>query len=273
MAHPISFKAGGFHLPSFRNRNSPVVHGVLPLSVEIARRELRRAIMINLERGLLISAIFHFSIIGLYYFIENLKEDEDKAPVVRVRILKYSDLGPPPSITNSLAAPVVGVSKIGKPSMGTPVPVPDAEINPEQTIATQTELSSIVGPSIDADAGGGGAGQVQISDDTKIEDEPGMNDFIPVEKAPQIVQSVQPQYPEIARRAGVEGTVWVNILVDKTGIPKKAVVVKEDAAGIFNNEAVVAAMKYRFTPAYMNTGPVKVWVAIKFNFRLTGAKK
>jgi protein TonB len=271
MGHPISFKTRGFHFPPFHRRQEPVVQS-FAYSVEEARKELRRALQINLERGLLVSAIVHVVLISGYYGIEYYKSLEEEAPVVKVRIMKYSDLGPPPSITNSMSAPVVGVAKIGKPSVGMPVPVPDAEINPEQTIATQTEMSQVVGPAIMGDANEGN-GQIQISDDTKIEDEPGMNEFIPVEKAPQIVQSAQPAYPDIARRAGVEGTVWVNILVDKDGKPKKAVVVKEDAAGIFNEAAISAAMKYQFTPAIMNSGPVKVWVAIKFKFQLVNANK
>lgn len=271
MGHPISFKTSGFHFPHFHRRQVPIVES-LTYSVEEARKELRRALQINLERGLLVSAIVHGAFISGYYGVEYYRSLEEEAPVVKVRIMKYSDLGPPPSITNSMTAPVVGVAKIGKPSVGLPVPVPDAEINPEQTIATQTEMSQIVGPAIVGEPGEG-AGQIQISDDTKIEDEPGMNEFIPVEKAPQVVQSVQPTYPDIARRAGVEGTVWVNILVDKDGKPKKAVVVKEDAGGIFNEAAVSAAMKYQFTPAIMNSGPVKVWVAIKFKFQLVNANK
>lgn len=271
MGHPISFRAGGFHFPGFHRRSSIVIHDIAYSVVE-ARKDLRRALQINLERGLLASAIVHVIGIGLYYGIEYIKSLEEEAPVVKVRIMKYSDLGPPPSITNSMSAPVVGVAKIGKPSIGMPVPVPDAEINPEQTIATQTEMSQVMGPAITGDGSEGG-GQIEISDDTKIEDDPGMSDFVPVEKAPQVVQSVQPLYPDIARRAGIEGTVWVNILVDKEGKPKKAVVVKEDAAGVFNDAAIAAAMKYQFTPAIMNAGPVKVWVAIKFKFQLINVNK
>ncbi|MFA6540728.1 MAG: energy transducer TonB [Bacteroidota bacterium] len=273
MAHPISFKAGGFHLPSFSHRNSNAIIPVSAFSVEGEHRDLRKAVYRNLEKALAISALIHFILVGTYYAVEYLNSGEDEAPVVKVRIMKYSDLGPPPSITNSLSAPVVGVAKMSRPSFGTPIPVPDAEINPEQTIATQTEMSSVSSPIIESDATGGSGGSIQISDDTKIDDEPGMNDFIPVEKSPQIVRSVKPEFPEIARRAGIEGTVWVNILIDKKGKPQKAVIVKEESGGLFNDVAVAAAMKYQFTPAYMNTGPVKVWVAIKFSFKLTDPNK
>jgi protein TonB len=222
----------------------------------------------NLERGLFFSALVHAALIGAYYGVEYYQSLEEEVPMIKIRIMKYSELGPPPSITNSMSAPVVGVAKIGRPTIGTPVPVPDAEINPEQTIATQTEMSA-VSSSVLTDGEGTG-GEIRIEEDVKIEnDEPGMNDFVPVEKIPQVVAAEKPVYPEIARRSGMEGAVWVKILVDKTGKPRKVVVIKESGGGIFNEEAVKAAWKYQFTPAIMNSGPVQVWVAIKFNFRLT----
>lgn len=259
--HPLPFK---FHL---KHRVVPAFVPA-PYSVAQARFESKRLLGINLERGLLFSALFHIAMIGVYYGVEYYQSLEVEAPIMKIRIMRYSELGPPPSITNSLTAPVVGVAKIGKPNIGTPVPVPDAEINPEQTIATQTEMSA-VSSSVLSD-GEGTEGAIQIEDDVKIEnDEPGMNDFVPVEKIPQVVYAEKPLYPEIARRSGMEGWVWVKILVDKTGKPRKVVVIKDSGSEIFNEEATKAAMKYQFTPAIMNSGPVQVWVAIRFNFKLT----
>jgi protein TonB len=272
MGHPISYKAGGFHLPHFRKRHSSVT-AAIPYSIDEAHRELRNALQVNLERGLIFSAVIHLLVVSVYYGVEYAGTITEEEPIVRVRIMKYSDLGPPPSITNSMSAPVIGVAKFGRPSIGMPIPVPDAEINPEQTIATQTEMSAVVGPGIETGMDEEG-GALQIADDVVIDDdEPDMGVFVPVEKSPQIVRSVQPEYPEIARRAGIEATVWVNILVDKKGKPKKAVVVKEDGAGVFNDTAIRAAMTYQFTPAVMNSGPVQVWVSIKFRFQLVSTNK
>ncbi|HTX18452.1 MAG TPA: TonB family protein [Bacteroidota bacterium] len=214
-------------------------------------------------RALVLAALFHFAAIGTYYGALALtKEDE---PVYTVRILKYSDLGPPPSITNSQAAPSVSVSATAaKPTVGTPVPVPDAEISPEATIASQTELQQ-VGPVGDPNASG--SGPVAIQNDVKIEDDGPPPDFVPVEKQPVPVKNPAPLYPEIARRAGVEGTVWVKIWVDKEGKAKKAQIIKSDAE-LFNQAAIDAAMQWVFTPAVMNNGPVAVWVSIPFKFKL-----
>lgn len=214
--------------------------------------------------ALITAGLLHAGGMGIYYGIEALAEEEE--PVYSVRIMKYSDLGPPPSITNSQAAPAVSVQgPVAKPTVGTPVPVPDAEINPEQTIATQEEMAA-VGP---IGEGTGDGGPVEIEQDVKIEDEGPPPDFVPVEKQPNPIpgNNPAPVYPEIARRAGVEGTVWVKIWVDKEGNPKKAQILKSDAE-LFNQPAIDAAMKWKFTPAIMNNGPVAVWVSIPFKFRL-----
>jgi len=217
--------------------------------------------------GLAVAGLFHGSVMGAYYGIQALLEEDE--PVYSVRIMKYSDLGPPPSITNSQAAPAVSVQgPVARPTVGTPVPVPDAEINPEQTIATQTEMAAIGSP-----IGEGLGDGSNIQGDISIEDDGPPPDFVPVEKQPQPIpgNNPAPTYPEIARRAGVEGTVWVKIWVDKEGNPKKAQILKSDAE-LFNQPAIEAAMKWKFTPAIMNNGPVAVWVSIPFRFKLNQAR-
>ncbi|MBI4549285.1 MAG: energy transducer TonB [Ignavibacteriae bacterium] len=223
-------------------------------------QDIRRLYQRHLTMALVIAVVVHFLAIATYYLVGYFSEEEE--PVALVRLMKYSELGPPPSITNTEAAPQVAVTvPVAKPTVGVPVPVPDAEVNPEQTIATQQELSEIQSPVVSSE----GSGNVSIEQDINIEEDP--PDFVPVEKQPVPVKQVQPEYPEIARRAGVEGTVWVKILVDKEGKAKKAVIMKSDAE-IFNEPAQKAALQWVFTPALMNNGPVAVWAAVPFRFKL-----
>jgi|WetSurMetagenome_2_1015567.scaffolds.fasta_scaffold35137_1 periplasmic protein TonB len=216
--------------------------------------------------ALAIAIGIHFLLIGSYYAVELLTQED--APMVQVRIMKYSDLGPPPSITSANTPPPVAVeAPVAKPTVGTPVPVPDAEVSPEQTIASQTEMSQQVAPVGDAS----GSGDVAVQQDIKIDDDAPPADYTPVEKEPNIIKRVEPKYPELAMRAGLEGKVYVKIWVDKEGKPKKVVVLKSDAE-IFEAPAVEAAQQFLFTPAYMNNGPVAVWVSVPFKFRLTDKK-
>ncbi len=211
-----------------------------------------------------LSGTLAFAFIGAYYGIGYLLEEEE--PVRMVRLMKYTDLGPPPSIQNTQAAPAVAVATAAvKPSIGIPVPVPDAEVSPEQTIMTQTELSAAPAPGTETGDGGGG---FNVEQDIQIQDDLPPPDFVPYEKEPVVVRKVEPKYPEIALRAGLEGNVYLKVWVDKEGKVRKAVILKSDAE-IFNEEAKKAAMQWVFTPAVMQQGPVDVWVSIPFRFRLS----
>jgi periplasmic protein TonB len=212
--------------------------------------------------GVVAATILSFSFIGSYYLVAWLTEEEE--PVHMVRIMKYSDLGPPPSLTNQ-AAPAVAVAGAAvKPSVGVPVPVPDAEVSPEQTIMSQTEMSQQAAP-VSEMTGGGGTGEL------KIEDDGPPPDFVPYEKEPTVVKRIEPKYPDLALRAGLEGNVLVKVWVDKAGKVRKVVLLKSDAP-LFEEAAIAAANQWVFTPAVMQKGPVSVWVSIPFRFRLTGNK-
>lgn len=234
--------------------------------------ELKRNYQKYFAWALIIAVFFHVGGLGSYMLIELLAAEEE--PMMTVRLLKYSELGPPPSLSDE-AAPAVAVSGPQvKPTIGIPVPVPDAEVSPEQTIASQTELSQI-GP-----ATGEGTGGTQITGDIKIDESVEKEilsdgppaDFVAYEQEPTAVKQVQPKYPDIALRAELEGTVYLKVWVTKEGKVKKAVILKSDAE-VFNQSAQDAAMQWVFTPALQQKKPVDVWVAIPFRFRLKDAQK
>lgn len=215
--------------------------------------------------GLSLAIAVHFTGIGLFWGSEYLnRSEENNAPVV---MLKYSELGPPPSIVNQQALPKIAINTpIAKPNVGIPVPVPDASVSPEQTIATQKQLSKIAGP-ITSNGGNGDSVGVLNPNNLRVNDNAPPPNFVPVEKQPVVIKNVTPQYPVLAKRAGIEGKVWVKVWVDKTGKPREALILKSDAA-IFDEAAIKAAMQDRFTPAIMNHGPVDVWVVIPYTFKL-----
>jgi TonB family protein len=170
---------------------------------------------------------------------------------------------PPPSIMPTDVA-VTPRPAAGRVSEGLPVAVPDVEVSPDQTIADQVELR---------EAGDGVGEQGSATDEIVIPEPPPSKEVDPppfqvVEIPPKPVNIVQPPYPETARLARIEGTVWVNILVGADGKVRKAIVLKSEA-DIFNDVAIEAAMKWVFTPAIMNNGPVAFWASVPFKFRLS----
>jgi TonB family protein len=97
--------------------------------------------------------------------------------------------------------------------------------------------------------------------------DPDINAFIPVEKEPTLLSKAKPSYPELAKSARIEGSVWVKVLVEKDGKVKKAVVIKSDVE-VFNDEASAAAKRCTFEPAQNNGANVAYWTTISYNFKL-----
>jgi TonB family protein len=218
--------------------------------------------------GLCVAVAIHLCVIGSYYAVSFMEGDEP--PAVHVRMIRYSELGPPPSIAGQNAPPPIALSAPrARPDAGVPVPVPDVEVSPEQAIAMQSEMNEGTGP---GGEGGGVEGGTGIPGDIRIaDDETPPADYVAVEKEPAIVKSVEPRYPDIAAKTGLEGKVTLKIWVDRDGKPREVDVLQSDAE-IFNEPAIEAAKQFVFTPAYMNDGPVPVWVTITLRFELSGGK-
>jgi len=247
-----------------------MMNPVVQARPEMGAVELKAVAQKYMMWSLAIASLIHFVVVGSYWASQYLTTEETLAKTIK--IMKYTDLGPPPSIAGSSAAVAPSISAaapLAKPSIGLPVPVPDAEVNPEQSFASQTDLSAVTGPVGDA-LGGDNA---QIEQDVivdNIDEEAPPPDFVPFEKEPQVIKRIEPDYPEVARKAGLEGTVWVKLWVDKEGKVKDVVILKS-AAEVFNQPAIDAAKQWLFTPALMKTGPVSVWMSMSFKFYLTAA--
>jgi protein TonB len=93
-------------------------------------------------------------------------------------------------------------------------------------------------------------------------------DFVAFDTPPTLRTSVKPVYPEIARRAEVEGSVTVLVTIDESGRVIDAQIAKSDAS-VFDEAALEAAYKFVFWPALQRDIPVKARIALPFKFSLT----
>lgn len=238
---------------------------VLSIGFPYGAPDLKRAYRKNLANALLLGIALAYSLVGCYwgsfYF---LKDGTFSAPLIKMKI-EYINLGLPPSLSGTNAPSISVATPAAKPDVGTSVPVPDAEVSPEQIFATQKEMNPAGEPG-DESAGVGG-GEMIVEAPIQIQEDGPPPKIVFFQKAPVIIKRVQPVYPEIARKAGIEGTVWVELWITKEGKVKKAVVVKS-ASEIFNQPTLDAAMQFVFTPAMMQNGPVAVWVTMPFHYRL-----
>ncbi len=93
--------------------------------------------------------------------------------------------------------------------------------------------------------------------------------FIPHDTPPRVKKREMPVYPEIAKKAGIEGTVLLHLFVDETGKVIKVLVAQSLEPSI-DRAAVKAAKNTTFHPALQRDKPVGVWVAYPVRFRLKG---
>lgn len=103
-----------------------------------------------------------------------------------------------------------------------------------------------------------------------VEEEPQY--FVAVEEMPEPIggiASIQSKiiYPEIAKRAGVEGKVYILAFVDEGGNVTKAEISKGIGAGC-DEAARDAVLKTKFKPGKQRGKPVKVQVHIPVVFKL-----
>jgi protein TonB len=106
-------------------------------------------------------------------------------------------------------------------------------------------------------------------EETKIEKEPDF--FVAVEEMPAPIgglKSIQEKivYPELAKRVGIEGRVYIRAFVDESGSVIKAEITKGIGGGC-DEVALDAVLKTQFSPGKQRGRPVKVQVTIPIVFR------
>jgi protein TonB len=100
----------------------------------------------------------------------------------------------------------------------------------------------------------------------QIEPPPESPAFVAVEKDPQIVSLVKPQFPGFVWKTASEGQVVIKVLIDAGGKPIDTQVLKSSSI-VFEEGVKEAVMKSQFTPAQMGQGPVSAWLTIPFRFK------
>jgi protein TonB len=100
--------------------------------------------------------------------------------------------------------------------------------------------------------------------------------FVPYDSPPEPIggfAAIQRNlsYPEIARRAGVEGMVMIYALINTRGEVVQTKVLKSLGNNGCDEAAIEAIKKVKWKPALQRDKPVKVWVSIPVNFKLKEA--
>jgi protein TonB len=93
-------------------------------------------------------------------------------------------------------------------------------------------------------------------------------EFYAFDEPPVLTKFVNPKYPDLARQAGIEGTVLLNVLVGDDGKVQQVSVIQSDVTPAMEKAAMEAAKQFLFKPAKQRTVPVKARVAIPIRFKL-----
>jgi protein TonB len=83
---------------------------------------------------------------------------------------------------------------------------------------------------------------------------------------PKRLRSEAPVYPDAARKAGVQGTVWLRIHVLENGSVGEAVVIR--SIPLLDDAALKAVKQWKYFPPMSQGRPTETWVTVPVKFTL-----
>ena len=210
-----------------------------------AKADLRRSYNVYLQLGLIVALLSFIGLVRINLYSEPPApppvEEQEEVVMEEVIQTKQIETPPPPQ----------------RPPV--PVEVPNDEIIEDEIIDLDTEL--------DLD------GPLDLPPPPPPkEDEPEDDFFVVVEQMPELrggLAALQRKvsYPEMARRAGIEGRVTVQFIVNEQGRVENPRVIRGIGGGC-DEEALKAVQSARFTPGMQRGRPVRVQYSLPIVFRL-----
>jgi protein TonB len=200
----------------------------------------------------------------------------EKVSVNRKKIVSITDLAPPPSIGDEQKVEEVNAPPPLKSTIKFTPPVvkPDDQVT-EEYVPTVDELKDVDPGARTEEGQEGGVDYSLIEVEEQVVEEKkeeAPQYFVAVEEMPEPIGGIAAiqsliEYPEIAKRAGVEGKVYVLAFVDERGNVTSAKILKGIGAGC-DEAAIDAVRKTKFKPGKQRGTPVKVQVSIPIVFKL-----
>jgi TonB family protein len=84
---------------------------------------------------------------------------------------------------------------------------------------------------------------------------------------PRLIQNIEPEFSDEARRKKIEGVVTLSLVVDTEGQPTDVQVVTPLGHGL-DEKAVEAVKQWRFQPAMKDGNPISTKINVQVNFHL-----
>ncbi len=202
---------------------------------EIKTYLLRAQAVELFKRSLLLALLIHlFGLVAVPEYKIKIKGMEEK---------KIEALDLPPEMT------IPEKKKIDVPRPSIPVEAEEDEDIPDDVTIEETILDETV--------------EAPTAPPPSL---PEYGKFVPFDTKPEPIRYVTPEYPEMAKKAGIEGVVTAQLLIGTDGKVYDCRVVA--GPEIFYAAVEKAARRCLFSPAKQRDKPVAVWVAVPFRFSL-----
>jgi periplasmic protein TonB len=230
--------------------------------IESARhkRDSKRALTLP------VSIAIHGLVIGLalgasIWFVEDIPE-----PPIPVTF--YSAAPPPPPPPPAAPKPAAPKPETPKPVPVKPVEMVAPTVIPEsvpQPLAAPEPEAPAAGEGVEGGVEGGVPGGVLGGVVGGVEGEPlRIGGDV---KAPQLLQKIEPSYPEPARKARLEGVVILEAIITASGNVEEVKVLKSVNA-LLDASAVKAVQQWKYKPATLNGRAVRVYLTVTVTFNL-----
>ena len=210
---------------------------------QVKKADLRLSYNLHLQLGFIVSIAIFITLfkVNIPTKVPSpiLIEEQEEIFIEEVIQTKQIETPPPP------------------PRPPVPVEVPNDEILEDEIIDLDTEL--------DLD------GPLDIPPPPPKSEETQDDFFVVVEQMPQLIGGLaslqkKVKYPEMARRAAIEGRVTIQFIVNEKGRVENPKVIRGIGGGC-DEEALKAVMTARFKPGMQRGRPVRVQYSLPIVFR------
>jgi protein TonB len=219
----------------------------------------------------------HVAVVGALLAVPLVTRGDPPPPPVRAPALDRIVLAPP-AVTLAPSLPVAPrpgprltrraperTAAVTPPTLSVPLapdPPPLTDVADDGEACVGCTLTTGLGsPGDGAPGTGDGAGGSEA-------DGTGSGPYLvgPQVSPPAKLRHVDPEYPELAKRAGVQGKVVIECLIDRDGSVARARVVQ--GAPLLDAAALAAVQRWRYRPTLVNGVAVPVLMTVTVHFHL-----
>lgn len=165
-------------------------------------------------------------------------------------------MGPIVDLTLLELPPQVKKGDPTKPKLKSPTPTKKVEVSASGKMSDDMKQEAASTPQAESGEGFGSP-----------EGLPTATDEFLVSRMPVLVSEARIAYPAMAKAAGAEGAVVMDLLIDSQGKVRQVTLLKGPGRGL-NEAAMEAIKKFEFKPAFVQDKPVAVKIRYTYRFIL-----